>query len=152
MALQRMIGRMLIRQLTGMNWDTGDIIREVRRAGYSYRRQDMLNDIRSFSGRIKYEAQIKNLGPDQYVPKSYMVETDLKAPKKYRVHGYATYWDEDAGQYYTQKASFYTDNYQRPGDWEQDFTSYNWGQAYGRNIRAQGFQVRAVEHNRQWPY
>lgn len=152
MAIQRMIGRMIIRQLTGQNWDTGDIIREVRRAGYSYRRQDMLTDIRKFQGRIKYEDQILQRTPQDYVPKGFMVETDLKAPKKYRVHGYARYYNKDTGEYFDHRASFYTDSYQRMGDWEQDFTSYNWGAKYGENVQAQGFQVRAVEHNQRWPY
>jgi hypothetical protein len=152
MALERMVARALMKVLTGRGYSATQVIREIQRAGYGYHRQTMQDDVRAIQGRIKNEHIVSNIPKDEYVSKRYMVETNLKAAKKYRVHGYADYYNYDTGQYETRPASFYTDAYQRTGDWEQDFTSYNWGAKYGENIQARGFRVRAVEHNQAWPY
>ncbi len=100
------------------------MINIARTQGGSYRRQDMLSDIRRYTQRSKYETQIAALSRNTPVPQAWMGQADLGGQASYRVYGVGTYYDEEIGGYYEKHTSFYTNDHTRPDVFEEQFMEY----------------------------
>ncbi|GAH14733.1 unnamed protein product, partial [marine sediment metagenome] len=133
--------------MTGKGLRPSELIRTAITAGGSYRKQDMLSDIRMFEDRLRHETQIMQTPFNQKVPISYMTETGLNQDVKYRVHGYVTMYDEETDTYLRKKASFYTNDYAETGDYSESFIKAYWQKYQEEALEVSEFEVRAVEHN-----
>lgn len=152
MGLEKAIAKAIFRSMVGKGMGSNRLIRLAQSQGGSYRRIDMLNDIRKMEDRLKYEKQTLAIPFNEKVPRRLMIETDLKQQAKYRIQGYMTVYDEDTDSYLTQKASFYTDNYSETGDYAEAFTTAYWSKYQEEALEITEFQTRNVEHNKGWDY
>ncbi len=152
MPLERAIGRAILRELGGSGLSATKMISIARNYGGGYRYQDMLNDVRKFTGRLKYESQVKGLSRDAVVPKSWLTEADQQRPYRYRVFADATFEDSATGETSTRTVSFYSDEVNSKGGYEDDFEESQRGRYSDEGEKLIGVKVKAVEHNRGLPY
>jgi len=152
MPLAKAIGRQIFRAMAGKNIKPMALIRIAQNQGGTYRKQDMLSDIRKFEDRLRHETQVLSTPFDQKVSKGYMVETELNQPVRYRVHGYVTMYDEETDTYLRKKASFYTDDYENTGNYAESFVRSYWQQYKEEALEISDFEVRAIEHNTGFQY
>ena len=150
--LERAIGVALFRGLAGKGISAGRLIDIARAAGGTYRRQEMLTDIRKAEGLFLHGAQIKKLGPGDTVPRAWMFETELEADAKYRVMGDMTVWDEETNSYLTQNASFFTNDYDNLGNYAKGFFDHYSGTYIEQDLEISEFQVTALFHNAGYDY
>ena len=143
---------MMINALIPQGLGSNAIIRAIREAGYSYRRTDMLSDIRSFAGRAMHEVQVKNLAGNTVIPQSYMVETELQMPYKYRVFGDTDILDDESDMVTSTTKSFYTDDLAAKEDWENQFISVSQENYSTEGQTITNFQIKSVEHNAGYPF
>jgi len=152
MPIERAIGRIMINALIPQGFGANAITRALREAGVSYRRTDMLSDIRDFAGRAKYEGNVLGLSGNSVIPRAWMSETELKMPYKYRVFGDADILDDVTDEVTRVTKSFYTDDLAAKGDWENEFISIS-QEGYSTEGQAiTNFQVKSVQHNAGYPF
>lgn len=126
MALPKAIATAVFRKMAGRGFTTNAIIRAAESLGGSYRYQTMRNDINLLENRAKWESAITALRPETPIPEYMMSSTDLQDQAKYRVHGQATFFDEETGKEFQQRVSFYTN------DWDdQESQTEAFAQTFG---------------------
>lgn len=152
MGMSRAVGRMMLRAAAQMGYGANKAIRWLKSAGVSYRRQDMLADIRKFTGRLKYQANIEKMSGDRIVPRPWMVETELKQPRAYRVFGNATYLNPSTGKYETKRVSLYSDSLMTNDEFEKEYIEKSKAREYEGNSRVVGFRMQAIGHDKRRGY
>ena len=153
MAMARAIGQAIFKRMAPELVSAGEMIRMAKKLGGSYRRTDMLADIRQYTGRIKYQANIIGMGGNNAVPRGWMVETKLNEPgANYRVFGKATLYDWNSGTTIEQTVSFYHTDLMAKDDFAQEFNSYYNSGYTEQNLELLNFDQTALEHNLGQPY
>lgn len=153
MPLSRAIGQAIFKQLAPELMSATKMIAVARNLGGTYRKTDMLADIRQYTGRIKYQANIMAMGGNNIVPRGWMVEVKLNEPgANYRVFGKATLYDWNSGMPIEQTVSFYHTDLMDKDDYAQDFNEYYNSGYSEQNIELMDFQQTALEHNIGKPY
>jgi hypothetical protein len=128
------------------------IIGNARTLGISFRRTDMLADIRAYMGWFTNEAKSRTLSSDRIVPPSYMSDVALGRSAKYRVYGEATYLDKFSGEAHTTIISLYDDMARSKGEWEQWLTDSIKEDVSQPGFNLVGVDFKVVEHNTGWTY
>jgi len=153
MALAKAIGQAIFKSLAPEFGTAESMIRVAKKMGGSYRRTEMLADIRKYTGRIKYEVPIRTMGGNNAVPRGWMVETDLNEPgANYRVFGKAQFYDWNTGTEFEQTVSFYHTDLMKKDDYASDFDNYFRGGYQEENLELISFDQTALEHNVGKPY
>jgi len=152
MPIGRAIGRNLFKMMAGKGYSSRALIRMAKQLGGGYHNQTMFDDIRKFEGRIKYEPLVRSLNPTDVVPKRLMVETDLGVDARYRVHGMATFYDEEIDDYYEQKVSFYTNEWENEDAYSEAFADSFQGVYQEEMLDFTSFTRTGQEHNKKWTY
>lgn len=143
---------MILQELAPQGIPINRMISIARASGGGYRYQDMRDDARKFTGRVKYQGAIERLSYNDVVPRGWMVETELKQPVKYRVFGKATFFDEESGQYLQKNVSFYTNDLAKTGDYGQSFFDTFQGRYESEDFPITEFKVTGMEHNSGFGY
>ena len=152
MAFARAAGRVIIKRLVPSGLGANAILRAIKEAGHSYRRKEMLRDVRQISGLHKHESAIRAINKNEVVLRSYMEEMDLKQAHKYKIYGKTNYYDPDTDSYITVTESFYTDDLAKKGDWEEIYSS-SYDKRYPKAGREfVNFNMTAGEHNAGYSY
>ena len=153
MPLARAIGQAIFKQMAHDLASAGSMIRMAKKLGGSYRRTEMLADIRQYTGRIKYQANILGMSGNKVVPRGWMIEVRLNEPgANYRVFGKATFYDWNTGQPIDQTVSFYHTDLMAKDDFAQEFNDYFNSGYSEQNLELMDFEQTALEHNVGMPY
>ena len=153
MAIARSIGQTIFKTMAPEMGTAASMIRMAAKYGGTYRRTDMLSDIRKYTGRIKYQANIGSMSGNTAVPKTWMIETDLNEPgANYRVLGKAKFFDWNTGTEIEQTVSFYHTDLMKKDDYESEFGEYFQGGYEEQNMELISFDQTALEHNIGKPY
>ena len=153
MPLSKAIAQTIFKSLAPELMSAAEMIRKARSLGGTYRRTDMLADIRKYTGRIKYEGNIRTMSGNLPVSRGWMVETDLNEPgANYRVFGQGTFYDPVSGQEFTQTVSFYHTDLMKKDDYASEFMNYFSNPYQQDNIELLSFDQTALEHNIGKPY
>ena len=153
MPLGKAIAKDIFKAMAGQGIRPMEMIRIARNFGGTYRKIDMLDDIRAYENRIKYQTLIEQLPSDAKVPKAFMSETILNEPEaKYRVFGEATFVDAQTGDQYAQRVSFYTTDYLDGGGYSDQFAGAYEGKYTEEDFKFTGFTMEALEHNQGYGY
>ncbi len=147
MSLARSIALNIIKSFVPLNVPGSQIIHYLQELNVAYRRTDMLADIRTAYGRIKYETQVGNLNPDQVVPESWMSREVINAPYNYRVTLKVDYYDPTTDLYSTETRSMFSDEYKPVGQYIDDFPDYALSKDYEQVKEFQGARVVGVTMN-----
>jgi phenylalanyl-tRNA synthetase beta subunit len=124
MGIERSVALNIIKSLTGLNLPYERIINVIKSAGVSYRRTDMLTDIRNAEGFVKYQKQVSGLLGNQTVPEAWQYNQAFSAPYKYRVDFKIEYVDIETGQRQIGYKSMYQDDYLKTGDYISQYPDY----------------------------
>lgn len=152
MPIFRAIFRTAIPNFIGKGYSANRMIREARAWGVSYRRTDMLADIRGFLGRYVKEPMVQRVPRNAIIPRSAMTETDLRRTHAYRVWGDAEYYNPVTGKTDKQLISFYDDELRTEEDWEEEYRKAKEEKEYKTGIEFVSFDMRYVEHNKTYSY
>jgi len=152
MSIARSIGYTFLEPMIKQGIGSNRIYNLLRSAGVSYRKQDMLNDIRDISGRYKMQSQVEALTGNRVVPTNYMTDRELRRPVKYRVYGEIHSWDFEEGTEVISEGSFYTDDLAKKEDWEESFKdNYRRSEKYP-DMEIMSFHISGVDHNKGFGY
>jgi len=124
MPLIRAVALNVIKSLVPLNLPAGRIIGYLQTLNITYRRTEMLADIRQAFGRVKYETQVRGLMGNQAVPEGWMSKEELGAPYNYRVHLEVDYYDASGQVRVTEDRFMFSDDYKVNEDYESDFPAY----------------------------
>jgi hypothetical protein len=124
MGLIRSAALSVIKSFVPLNLPYNSIISTLSRMGLTYRRTDMLADIRSAYGRSKYQTQIERLTGNQYVPEDWMYNEKLGAPYNYRIQFRMQYYDPETGQVMETYRHMFHDDYLKNQDYINEFPYY----------------------------
>lgn len=153
MALNKAIGQSVFKSLAREGLSANRMIAMATELGGSYRRIEMLADIRKYTGRIKYETNILGMGGNNAVPRGWMVETNLNEPgANYRVFGKGEFYDWNSGETFNKTVSFYHTDLMSKDDYARDFNEYFSGGYSEDNLELIQFDQTAIEHNLGKPY
>ena len=119
--MDRAIARMLLPDWAKSAWSATRIIRGLKSAGLTYRRQDMLSDIRAAKDAADYGQTVVTLKQDQVIGKEAMNETILRKPRQYKLGFHSVVRDVETGGYRTEYTNIYVDNTNTKGGWEDQF-------------------------------
>ena len=120
-SMARYLGRMAIGQVIPLDWATRRIISMLSRTTGTYRRTDMLRDIREARDINQFGASVRDLAVNIRPPQDIMVETELTRRRKYRVFGRVKEIDIDTGRVQYSVKSFYTDSLRTKEQWVDEF-------------------------------
>ncbi len=153
MPLAKAIAQAIFKSMAPELASAGSMIRAARKLGGTYRRTDMLADIRKYTGRAKYQAGVQSLSGNQVVPRGWMVETHFKEPgANYRVFGRAKFYDWNTGTEFEQTVSFYHTDLMDKENYEREFNDFFNSGYQDQDLELIGFDQTALEHNLGQPY
>lgn len=147
MPLIRSVALNVIRSLVPLNLPGGQVIKHLTQLNLTYRRTDMLADIRTAFDRVKYESQITKLKPGSKVPEAWMNTEKLGAPYKYRVHLKVEYYDEVNDVNVTSHRFMFEDEYSDIDEWEDHYPDYATATATPEDFKYVGSTVVGVTKN-----
>lgn len=124
----------------------------VRDYGSAYRWQNLLADWREFSGMVRWERNVRATASERVIPRAWYTEVDLRRERRYRIHAYQEYYDEETGEVEERRVSWYTNQMKSKGEMEDDYVNKrDTAQLYpGKHILK--LEIYAVEHNQTWDY
>jgi len=149
----RFIAKQVMPQLVRLFETTDQIIGYLRTQGLSYRRQNMLDDIRVLRGREDRSESWETFEPWRDLTEGKLIDMHLKDRPEYRVIGTAYWTDLETGETSTNVVSYYTDALTNMTELEAEI-SWRYGQEerYAGRIFA-GFEIIDIWHNltpREW--
>ena len=147
MPLIRAVALNIIKSMVPLNLPGSQIIHYLKELNVSYRRTDMLSDIRKAFDRVKYETQITRLSPDKVVPKSWMSTEKLGEPYNYRVHLKVDYYDPDTQEFSTEHRFMFADDIKTVGEYVEDFPDYALSKDYVQDKSFEGASVVGITKN-----
>lgn len=128
------------------------MINIARREGFSYRRTDMLRDIREFTGLMRHEKAVRATPVDQWIGRGQMTEIDLKRDRRYRGFADATFQNIETGDIRETTISFYDDEMRTEEEWAEEWDEKRREKLYRGDEELVGFEMRALEHQAGWAY
>ena len=147
MPLIRSVALNVIKSLVPLNLPGSEVLRSLNALNLTYRRQDMLADIRKAFGRVKYESQITALKPGQFVPEGWMDTEKLGSPYNYRVHLKVDYYDELTDETITTHRYMFEDEYKSVDEYAGDYPDYATATATPETFKYVSSQVVGVTKN-----
>jgi len=149
---KRAFGKPFIPQLVRQGLSSGRIIEQLITYGVSYRRKDMLKDIRTITGLTRMESFTRAADPRKAFPKFGMVDAVLRKDRKYRVFADLEYRDSLTGETFMKEISMYSDNNMGKDLWSEAFLAkYEEGE-YITARYITDLNIKAVEHQTAWSY
>ena len=153
MPLTKAIGQAIFKALAPDGASAASMIRAAQKLGGAYRRQEMLSDIRKYTGRVKNQVNIERMTGNSVIPKAWMVETDLNEPgANYRVFGKAQVVDYRSGLTTQQTFSFYHTDMMNNDNFAREFNETFAENSIEPDFEFVSFQVSFIEHNQGKPY
>lgn len=153
MAVARALFRALIPDFVRIGYNATRMISTAVSMGIpTYRRQDMLTDIREFQGFFRREAIVREWDVNKIPHKGLMTETPLSRDRRYRV--FADVWEVNTitGERDQRVISFYTDELQTFAQWEEEYIDMIGEARYRAEYEIDMMETRAIEHNVGWRY
>lgn len=147
MALARAVGQAILKSLASQMIPGYQMISILRGSGYSYRYQDMLKDVREYTGRVKFETNIRKLGFNDVIKTGWMNEVEMNYPYKYKVWGDVTYYDPATRSYITQARSVYTDDLMKKGDYQGFLEGVELAGQYEEGMTLTSVDIRGLDVN-----
>jgi len=151
-SMSRYFGRMVIGAVIPMDWSSRRIINYLAGTVGTYRRADMLKDIREARGIYTFGSKVKGLPINVLPPTDMMVETALKRPRRYRVFGMARHEDRGTGRISYRDISFYDDSLRTKEQWEKEYIQQKEKAEYEVGEIVTGIDIFAIEHQEGWRY
>ena len=152
MSFTRAVARAMLPRLVGYGWNTPKIIGWLRVNQASYRRSDMLSDVRKYTNLAEFSPKVINSKAEDVISRSFMGEVDMKRPRKYRIYAQAKYTNLDTGSVTYEHLSFYDDTARSKQDWSDEFQRSKDEAKYLPQYAISNIDIIAVEHNRGLSY
>lgn len=151
-SLPRYFGRMVIGAVIPLDWSSRRIINYLARTTGTYRRTDMLRDIREAKDIFEYGSKVNALAVNIRPPKTVMVEIELKRARKYRVFGRTREVNRDTGRVSYKQISFYDDTLRTKDKWGKEYLKQKEEARYELEEDITNVDIFAIEHHEGWSY
>ena len=151
-SMARYFGRMVIGAVVPMDWSTRRIINYLAGTVGTYRRTDMLKDIREAKDIYTYGSKVKDLAINIRPPTDIMVETKLKRARRYRVFASARHVNKETGRVSYHNISFYDDSLRTKEQWEDEYIDQKEKDEYEVGETVTDVDIFAIEHHEGWGY
>lgn len=149
----RAVARALMPQFVARGMTSNGIHTYLRNSfGSSYRNTVLLSDLREFRHVAKYQIQIEKLDKTKSMPRTYMLEAELRREKRYMVKGIVTKRNMDTGDETQEYGTMYTDEYGTKEFWSDKYMSYQVESESDPSNVVVGFDVIGVTHYKGRPY
>ena len=153
MGIERSLFRTMLPEWSRLGFSGSAMIRQAGRMGIAtYRRKDMLSDIRSAQDRVSFGNKLMDFPGNQRPVKSVMAETELRAARKYRVFGTFQTRDTETGRVQYEHKSFYTDTLRTKADFADEFMGAMDIPEISRYKIYEAGDITLIEHNTGWRY
>lgn len=153
MPLAKAIGQAIFKAMAPELASASEMIRKAAKLGGTYRRKEMLADIRKYKGFVQHQAAVTAMGGNSVVPRAWMVETALKEPgANYRVFGKASFYDWNTGEEFSKTVSFYHTDLMDKDNFAREFDDYFTKDYHDRDLELLSFEQTGLEHNLGKPY
>jgi hypothetical protein len=146
----RAIARTAIPRLVAQGLGSNAIIRSLAGMNLTYRRVNMLADIRKFSGLAKLEKVARSLPGDVLYPRYGMVEAEFRAARRYLVTARMTLFDEEHQQEEERWVSFYSNTRMSKDQWTSAFVQGYAAGRYEANMQIVSVDIASVLHKPGW--
>lgn len=150
--LVRTVARSVIPSLVKRGFGANAITRVLKVQGLSFRRINMLKDIREINGLVKMEKYTRAVSGVKQFPKFGMVEHELKRDRRYRVFATMKTRNMVTGEESEKDISFYDDEHRSKDNWVEAFEDQYEEKMYEKQEEITGISIRSVEHQRGWMY
>lgn len=120
-SLGRRTAQPFVRQFANTTLSANNIIEILKEQGLSYRRTEMLADLRTWRTFRTNRAPIARLRPETKVPRSYMVETEWALAGKFRYEFTAEFRDPRTGATFQLDKSMAHDKWLSTEEAESEF-------------------------------
>ena len=150
--MERAIARILLPDWAKSGWSAARIIRGLKSAGATYRRTDMLGDIRQAQDRVTYGSKVVDFSAVDMPTKSVMSDSVFIRDRRYRVGFTSRVYYPETGAYKYEHGSMYMDSLDTKEGWSEKYLEeMNASEQYeGRDFQIA--EVTFIEHNQGWDY
>lgn len=151
--IDRAIARALFPDWASKGWGAARMIRGLRSAGIpTYRRTDMLRDIRQSLDRIKFSPRVMAFDTAKIPTKTIMSEAELGKERKYLVTGRFKERDLETGRVTYNIKSIYTDTLKSKEGFVDDFAGVAEMGGAGTYKTIEEGEILFIAHNRGFTY
>ncbi|KKM88410.1 hypothetical protein LCGC14_1259070 [marine sediment metagenome] len=153
MPIGKAIGQAIFKRLAPEMHSAAAMIRVAVKYKGTYRKTDMLADIRQYTHRAKFQDRITALGGNVAVPRAWIGDVHLKEPgANYRVYGKGNFFDPASGEYFDKNVSFYHTDFMDKNDYADEFNEFFKGGYAEDKIELISFEQSYMEHNTGKPW
>jgi len=153
MPVARALFRAIIPEFVRLGYSSSKMIAEARKLSIpTYRRTDMLGDIREFQGFFRYESLLKSWDINELPHRGLMYEVELRRDRRYRVFADVMRQNRINGEWDTRTVSFYDDELRTFSEWDDLYRKAAEEYNYEPEFEIMNVEVRGIEHNTGWRY
>lgn len=151
-SMPRYLGRMVIPKLLKKGYSVPAVVRYLRKTTGGWRYQIMLMDIREIRGIQRFGKAVKRLSFTAIPSKRIMVETELRAARKYRIFGTAKYVNKETGRTTYESISFYDNTLRTKERWGEEYMRMKEQAKYREEVVCEELDIFSIEHQEGWDY
>lgn len=151
-SMARYLGRMIIGKRVALGWSSSRIVKDLVKTSGSYRRIDMLRDIREIQDVEAFGSKVRDLAVNVRPSQDIMVEMELTRKRKYRVFGRVKTVDIDTGYVRYEIKSFYSDSLRTKEQWGEEFLRQKRISDSDPTVAVEEMDIYAIEHYEGMPY
>jgi len=145
--VQRALARAMFPEWASKGWSAARMIRGLKTLKIpTYRRSIMLADIRVSMDTIKFTPKVLGLKANVRVPKSAMVETELRKDAKYRIFARSKERDIETGRVSYPHKSIYTNKLGSKDEYADDFIEIAEKGGAGTYKVVEEIQIIGIQH------
>lgn len=146
-------GRALIPALHKAGFSPNQIYKQLKNVyKMSWRKQDMLADIRQVTGLMKHERQWDGFDPSRKPGRWLFNDVPLRAKENYRLYADINTFNVLSGDYDTRRISFYIDKFDSPDDAMKQYIRFLEKKYKVMDEQILSYRFLTGEHNRGNPW
>ena len=149
---QRALARVLLPDWAKSAWSAARIIRGLKSAGLTYRRSDMLADIRGAKDRVEFGAKIYDFPNDKFPDRVVMNESVLLRDRRYKIGFRSKVYYTETGVTAYEYTNMYSDRMDTKEGLGDRFIDDMNTVEINRYKLYQASEVTYIEHNQGWDY
>ena len=150
--MQRALARILLPDWAKSAWSAARIIRGLKSAGLTYRRTDMLGDIRKVKDRVEFGGRVIDFPITEIPSGDVMNEVTLLRDRRYKIGFRSKVFYTETGVTKYEYTNMYTDSRQTKEGWSNQFIDDMNTVEINRYKLYQATEVTYIEHNQGWDY
>ncbi|MBA7636507.1 hypothetical protein ES703_44127 [subsurface metagenome] len=146
------VGHMILGRLGTLGWRPTRAVNHVINLGYGFRRTEMFKTYHRTRNLTRLRPTCEAFDIEAKPTREIMGQVDFIRPRKYKIHGIESYFDEDLQDWQEKRISWYTDKSLTKRDWAEDYIEQTEEEENYPQRTTRSVSVINIEHNRRYPY